>query len=311
MSALEKQAVNLKRVLDHIGAKSVFQKKATEALIKAADSQYFEFAEDFVTRLNRAIAEGENFEYMATAYLNYTKSIRIEEMHFAKEDNYRYADFLEVYDKVYSRDDYMQDYVVGLGMTQIFWPNHYQIVKFFLDHYLPLIKDFEKGAEIGVGHGLFHSELLRAAPQMTTTMLDISRISLDMTTKLISATGLDSDRAKPVLCDVQKHIPLPDTSLDALLMGELLEHLGDGESFMKAIAEKMRPSGFCFFTTAANAPAEDHILLFRNTKEIRDLINRTGWDIVFEHIGTLRDMTVEEAEAGGHNINYASILRTK
>jgi SAM-dependent methyltransferase len=311
MSDIGTHAVNFKKVVEFINAKSVFQKKATEAIINAADSQYFEFAEDFVTRLNRAIAEGVNFEYMATAYLNYTKTIRIEEMHFVKENTYRYADFSEVYDKVYSRDDYMLDYVVGLGMTQIFWPNHYQIVRFFLDHYLPLIKDFARGAEIGVGHGLFHSELLRAAPQMTTTMLDISRTSLNMTTKLISASGLDSGRAKPVLCDVQKDIPLPETSLDALLMGELIEHLGDGESFMAAIADKMRPSGFCFFTTAANAPAEDHILLFRNTKEIRDLINRTGWDIADEYVGTLRDMTVEEAEAGGHNINYAAVLKIK
>jgi 2-polyprenyl-3-methyl-5-hydroxy-6-metoxy-1,4-benzoquinol methylase len=311
MSEIGKQAVNFKKVIKFINAKSVFQKKATEAIMNAADFQYFEFAEDFITRFNRAIAEGENFEYMATAYLNYTKSIRIEEMHFVKENTYRYNDFSEVYEKVYGRDDYMLDYVVGLGMTQIFWPNHYQIVRFFLDHYLPLINNFEKGAEIGVGHGLFHSELLRVAPRMTTTMLDISQTSLNMTTKLISATGLDPDRAKPVLCDVQKEIPLPDVSLDALLMGELIEHLGDGRSFMAAIAAKMKLSGFCFFTTAANAPAEDHILLFRDTKEIRELIDQAGWDVVDEYVGTLRGMTVEEAEAGGHNINYAAVLKTK
>jgi 2-polyprenyl-3-methyl-5-hydroxy-6-metoxy-1,4-benzoquinol methylase len=205
----------------------------------------------------------------------------------------------------------MLDYVVGLAMTQLFWRNHYQIVRFFLDHYLPLVKNFETGAEIGVGHGLFHSELLRAAPRMTTTMLDISRTSLNMTKKLISATGIDPDRANPALCDVQEAIPLPDGSLDALLMGELVEHLGDGSTFMAAIAAKMKPSGFCFFTTAANAPAEDHILLFRSTGEIRELIDRAGWDVVDEYVGTLRNMTVEEAETGGHNINYAAVLKIK
>ena len=308
---IEKDATNLKKIVDYIGAKSVFQKKATEALIKHADSQYIEFAEDFVTRFNKAIGDGENFEYMATAYLDYTKSIRVEEMYFVKENSYRFSDFSTVYDKVYSRNDYMMDYVVGLGMTQIFWPNHFAIVRFFMNHYLPLIKDFKTGAEIGVGHGLFHSELLRAAPKMTTTMLDISQTSLNMTLNLISKTDLDPARAEPKLCDVQKEIPIQDASLDALLMGELIEHLGDGETFMSAIVKKMKAGGYCFFTTAANAPAEDHILLFRTTKEIRDLIDRTGWEIVDEYMGTLREMTIEEAEAGGHNINYAAILKIK
>ena len=59
----------------------------------------------------------------------------------------------------------------------------------------------------------------------------------------------------------------------------------------------------------ATAPAEDHILLFTTTGEIRDFLNKSGWDIVEEQIDTINDMPLDEAEEGGHNINYAAILQ--
>ena len=109
----------------------------------------------------------------------------------------------------------------------------------------------------------------------------------------------------------QGEIPLDDNSLDALLMGELIEHIQDGETVMVKMAKKMKPGGFCYFSTAANSPAEDHILLFCNIGEIRKFIDGCGWKIEKEHLGTLRNMTVKEAEDGGHNINYAAVLTTK
>jgi hypothetical protein len=311
MVAFEKDAPNLKKVAEHISAKSPFQKKAVNRLLESAGHRYIAFAEEFVNRLNRAVDRGESHEYLADAYLAYTKSIRVEEMYFAKEGRYRHSDFQEVYKQVYSRDDYMFDYVVGLGMTQIFWPNHYAIVRFFLDTFIPKVGDFETGAEAGVGHGLFHSELLRGAPKMKTALLDISPVSLKMTLAMIEATGIDTSRTTPKLCDVQREIPLEDGSVDALLLGELIEHIQSGEAVMSTMSKKMKPSGYCFFTSAANSPAEDHILLFRTIEEIRRLLDRCGWKVNDEHLGTLGGMSVEEAERGGHNINYAAVLSIK
>jgi 2-polyprenyl-3-methyl-5-hydroxy-6-metoxy-1,4-benzoquinol methylase len=299
---------NLEKVVNYIESKSMFQKKAINKLLEGADSNYLTFAEDLVVRLNKVIDRSNSYEYMAVAYLNYTKSIRVEEMYFAKEHKYRYHDFADVYKKVYSRDEYMYDYVVGLCMTQIFWPNHYGIVRFFLDIFLPKVKNFTVGAEAGVGHGLFHSELLRGAPEMNTTLVDISTMSLKMTQKMIAATGIDLSRVVAKECDVQKQILIEDESLDVLLMGELIEHLQKGEAVLYSFAKKMKPSGYCFFTTAINAPAEDHILLFNTTSEIRDMLGRSGWKIHEEHFGTLNGMSVREAEEGKHNVNYASII---
>jgi len=298
-------------VVEEISKQSPFQKKAVLRYIESADERYFDFAEDLVKRMLKVIDRGECYDYIAKTYLWYTKTIRIEEMYFAKEGRYRYSDYDEVYEKVYSRDDYMFDYVVGLGMTQIFWPNHWNIMKFFLDNFIPKGKDFRTGAEIGVGHGVFHSEFLRGCPDMSSKLIDVSPTSLDMTRRMIAATGLDPERAEPIQCDVQKYIPLEDESLDALLMGELIEHIQDGESVMAAMAKKMKRTGYCYFSTAANSPAEDHILLFRSVGEVCDFIDRTGWKVVDEHLGTINNMSVKDAEKGGHNINYAAVLAVK
>lgn len=314
MTQLADRAPNLVKVTEAIAAASVFQKKAVKKLLEEADETYIQFAESVCSRMLAAAQAQEpktDHAYLAKAYLDYTKSIRTEEMYFAKEGRYRHEDFALVYQNVYGRDDYMFAYVVGLGMTQIFWPNHYAIMRFYLDQFLPLARDARNGAEIGVGHGLFHAELLRAAPHCRSVMLDISPTSLAQTRRMVAATGLDPERAEPRNVDVQKEIPLPDGSLDVLLMGELIEHLQDGERVMGELRAKMAPGGICFFTTAANAPAEDHILLFRTSGEIRDFISRTGWEVVREYLGALKGMSVEKADAEGHNLNYAAALRVK
>lgn len=312
MESLNEKAPYLAQAIEHIVGKNIFQKKAIAQLMENAQDEYILFADSVIQRLSQAVLRKKNdLAYLAEAYINYTKMIRVEEIYYAKQGRYRQSDYDTVFQEVYGRDDYMMDYTAGLGMTQVFWPNHYAIVRFFIDDFIPMVEDFEAGAEVGVGHGLFHAELLKGAPRMRTTMLDVSKSSLQTTQNMIAASGIDKNRATPKQVDVQKEIPLPDESLDALLMGELIEHIQKGDEVMRAFARKMKPSGYCFFTTAANAPAEDHILLFKTTAEIRKFIDDNGWQIVKEHIGTLRGMDLAVAEKDGHNINYASVLKIK
>lgn len=299
---------NLEKVVAAIGEKSPFQKKSTNRYIENADAKFVAFAEDWVTRLLEARGDEGTFDKLAQDYIWYTKLIRIEEMHFAKHQDYRYSDYQEVYERVYGRDDYMLDYVTGLGMTQMFWANHYGIVRFYLDKFIPRISAAKTGAEVGVGHGLFHSEMLRGAPNMTSSMLDVSNSSLAFTRRVVAATGLDPERATPKKGDIQKNIPVDDGTLDVLLFGEVIEHLEKGEEVFADLVKKMAPGGQCFFTTACNAPAEDHILLFRTVQEVHDVIAKAGWKIEDEYTATLGDMSIEQAEKEGQNINYAAIL---
>lgn len=305
----EASAPRFHELVAAINTRNPFQKKAIQRILKDADERYYAFAESVVTRILKAVDRGDCFEYLADTYLWYTKLLRIEEMHYAQKGAYRYDNYKEVYDKVYGRDDYMFDYVVGLGLTQPLWANHYRIFRFFLDEFVPMIADGKRGAEIGVGHGLFHSEAMRGAPGLHTTLLDVSPTALDMTRRMIAATGLDKERATPVKVDVQRENPLAEGSLDVLLMGELIEHLESGEEVMRTMASKMAPGGICYFSTAANAPAEDHILLFTTTDEIRDFVAGCGWNIIKEKIFTLGDMSEKEANENRQTLNYCAVVK--
>lgn len=309
MDNYRQQAPNFSRLVDEVRKLNPLQKKSIQRILESADDRYLAFAESVVERMLTAVDEGECFEYLAQTYLWYTKLLRIEEMYYAQEGKYRYDNFQDVYHKVYSRDDYMLDYVVGLGLSQPLWVNHYRIFRFFLDEYVPMISEAKTGAEIGVGHGLFHSEAMRGASDLQTTLLDISPTSLDFTRRMIAATGINPERATPVLTDVQESIPLDDGSLDMLLLGELIEHIENGRGVMTTLAGKMAPGGMCYFSTAANAPAEDHILLFTTSDEIRDFVGSCGWSIVKEQVFTLGGMSEEQANADKHTLNYCAVLQ--
>lgn len=294
--------------MEEVRNQSKLQAKVVDRIIAEFDEEYLRFAETVVQRITKAAGGQVDYRYLAKIYLWYTKTVRIEEMYFAKEKAYRLKTYKEAYEQVYSRDDYMREYAIGLGLTQIMWPNHYSIFRFFLDQFVPLIRSAKTGAEIGVGHGLFHSEALLGAPEMSSFLIDVSPATLEFTKKTIAASGISSARVTTYVGDIQKQNPIPDRSLDALLFGEIIEHIEEGEAVFVKLSKKMKETGLCYFSTAANAPAEDHILLFTSIQEIRSFIKKCGWNINFDRCFTLNNMSVEEAEAGGHNINYSAVL---
>lgn len=311
MNMPEDLAPRFARLVREIGSKNPLQKKSIMRSLQSADAAYFTFAESVVSRLMTAVDRDDCYDYLADTYIWYTKLLRIEEIHYAQNGAYRFDNYDEVYEKVYGRDDYMFNYVVGLGLTQPLWVNHYKIVRFFLDEFVPMIIAAKTGAEIGVGHGLFHSEAMRGAPELRTTLLDVSQTALEMTLRVIAATGLDPARATPVKADVQKVVPIDDGVLDVLLMGELIEHLQDGEAVMRAMAAKMAPGGLCYFSTGANAPAEDHILLFTTSDEIRDFVRKCGWRIEKEAVFTLGGMSEKDANENKQTLNYCAVLKAE
>ena len=307
------------KVCKKIQSNSPFFEKSIEKSLSNSDVDWKKFAEQWVSilvntqnKIDGSDNSDQSVTKLAKDYIDYTKMIRIEEMHYLKSKDYRYKDFNEVYERVYGNDARMQCYVTGLGMTQIFWQNHYRIVNFYINEFLPLTKGSTNFAEIGVGHGLFHYLMHKNTNfSVTSKILDVSDYAVKWTKTLLMLHGVKEDQIKITLGDVQKRIDIEDNSLDVLLLGEIIEHLKSGEDVMKKLSRKVNANGHCFFTTAANAPAEDHILLFKNVKEIRDFVSDCNWDIVKENIDTTNDVPLKTAEENLTNINYSAILKRK
>ncbi len=138
----------------------------------------------------------------------------------------------------------------------------------------------------------------------TYTVVDISSASLELTRRLVANPSV-----KYVLCDVFKF--QPPQKFDFITIGEVLEHLEDPQAMLRHVAHLLTDDGTLFITTPTNAPAIDHIYLFNNADEIRQLINAAGYNIVSEFTRYAEDVTPEFAEKHKVASHYGAILKIK
>jgi hypothetical protein len=104
---------------------------------------------------------------------------------------------------------------------------------------------------------------------------------------------------------------LAPQSFDAIIMGEVAEHVEDPARFFRRIAELATPDAFIFITTCINAPAVDHIYLWRTTDALEQMIEASGLDIVKPLRLPYEGMTLEETVARELPINVAYVLRAQ
>ena len=305
---------NYYSLINSISKKNIFQKKLINSIILREKISYFKKSEDILKRIikvSKSIDKNINIAKIADIYLWYTDLLKKEEIYFERNKKYRITDYNTVFKNVYSKPDYMFKYAIGLGTSQLFWENHIKVFDFFLKNFVKKIKKDPHIAEIGMGHGLFSAEVFKKYKQSKSTMLDISNMCLKFAKKMSIVSGAKKNNIKTINQDVQKMIPLENNSLDGLLLGEVIEHLSKGKKVMKELSKKVKKDGICYFSTPANGPAEDHVLLFTNVNQIRKFIKDCSWIIVKESPITLGGMSVKYAEKNFKVINYCAILKKK
>ena len=304
---------NFSKLIYFIFKKNIFQKKSITKTILLNDKYFLDQAESIVKRIflvSKKIKKKITIEQIAEIYLWYTDLLKKEELYFEKYRNYRNKSYKKVFKEVYNRPDYMFKYAIGLGISQIFWENHIKVFDFFKKNFSTKAKSNSLMAEIGMGHGLFTSQVFRdGGSNIKSIMIDVSDMCLKFAKNMAIRSGAKEKDILQKKIDIQKNIPLKDNSLDLLLLGEVIEHLGEGRKVMESLTKKMKKNGICYFSTPANGPAEDHILLFTKVAQIRKFIKRCSWKIIKESCITLGNMSVEFAEKKRKVINYCAILK--
>ena len=171
-------------------------------------------------------------------------------------------------------------YAIGLGTSQLFWENHLKVFKFYKENLVKKVKKDPLIAEIGMGHGLFTAEIFRRHNKASSIMIDVSDMCLKFAKEMSLISGAKKNNITLKKDDIQKKISIEDNSLDVLLLGEVIEHLAEGKKVMKNLSKKIKKNGICYFSTPANGPAEDHILLFTKVNQIRKFIKDCSWKII-------------------------------
>jgi 2-polyprenyl-3-methyl-5-hydroxy-6-metoxy-1,4-benzoquinol methylase len=296
------------KIVDLIASENPLQRKRINAFISRQHVGYWMFAEELSRTLNHSFLRNEKERLEAArSYNRMCMDILREQIRFRKTGVYRLDDARVAHEAVYNRQDVMRYYIVGLLLSYLFWPNHYQMLCFFKDH----LRDtrIERCLEVGVGHGLFTAEVMRRFPNLNVTLVDISETSIELAREMLTTFQLDPSRVQFIHGDYLT-VSLEKEGFDFIIMGEVLEHVNDALGFLARARQLLRPGGTMFLSTCANCPAVDHVYHFHTVEEIRALIRSVGLSIVRDIALPAEDVPESEWQRELVTINYSAILKT-
>lgn len=251
-------------------------------------------------------AAGLPLSYLAKCYDLIVKDTLREQVFFQRHRRYRYSTFAEVANSVYFDDDYMRMYMHGLALTSCLWPNHRDIQRFFIEK-LPR-RVCGNYLEVGPGHGVYMMHAMRFTSYTFFEGIDLSPTSVALTKALLDSGCFGEFRDYSVAQQDFLSGCGSRESYDAIVMGEVLEHVESPLAFLNKIYRLATKNTFIFVTTAINAPAIDHIYLFDAFSSLKKLVDEAKLKVVDYLIVPYLGKSLEESEQMGLPINVALVL---
>jgi len=222
------------------------------------------------------VQDGKSIPYIAECYNKLVTDVVKEQLFFLKHKRYRFSKFSDVESHVYYNDTFMEKYMIGLGISTFLWPQHLKIHRFFLKS-LPLNA---KGnyLEIGPGHGFFFMDAIKRSAYTFFEGIDISPKSVLLTNKMIKSNFFGGfENYSIVQADFTRFTP--EKKYDAIIMGEVLEHVERPDFLLRKIHSIANYDSFIFLTTVINAPVIDHIYLFDSIESIEKMMSDAHFSI--------------------------------
>lgn len=295
---------NISELVDAVIAEMPMHNKVMSAALGRLNAGDIKLLDEYI---NYSAQKGFGIGDLAESYLTIVQDTFNEQMYFLKHGKYRHSSFADVAGDVYFNEDYMSRYMFGLALTSFLWPNHVEIKKFF-GRTLP--KD-QAGAylEIGPGHGYFLMQAMQQSSFDSFLGVDISETSIKMTQDIIDHYCPDRRGQYELRLADFLDSDLPKNSFSAVVMGEVLEHVERPDVFMQRIHQLATDDAYIFVTTCCNAPAIDHIYLFRHPDEVSDMFSACGFKIAEAFILPYEGLSLEDTLKKKLSINVAYVLR--
>jgi 2-polyprenyl-3-methyl-5-hydroxy-6-metoxy-1,4-benzoquinol methylase len=294
---------NVEIFLEKIIESNPMQKKVVQMAnscwdnsVKLSFDKYLEFC----------ISQKYDLDYLVECYNLIVKDTLIEQFYFVRNKKYRYSSYEEVANSVYLNEDYMRKYMYGLGITSYLWVQHLKYNIFFKETIPKNLKG--KYIEIGPGHGHFMLDAIEMTSYDHFVGVDISPTSLNMTKEILdNHTFKEGKKIDLILSDFLKI----DNSqkYDALVIGEVLEHVESPIDFITKIKSITHINSYIYLTTCINAPAIDHIYLFDSVDHLEYIINQGGLVISSKMVVPYPGLSIEETVEKRLPINIALILK--
>jgi len=240
---------------------------------------------EFSTHIERVFGpNGENgLKEAVDGYAEFcTEAIRAQ-IFFEKHSRYQATNYDEVLQQCYHSVDYMdRRYLPGQFLSHYVWPHHRQMLRSFVNDFLPKISaEVSRFYEVGVGCGMYSLKTLEAIPQASGIGFDISDFALNFTMRVVESHGFGGRYEIQNRDIIASPVEPP---CDFVVSQEVLEHLEDPPSFIEALRSMTREGGYGYITAAINAGHTDHIYLYRSPQEVESQITEAGWTVMDSHV---------------------------
>jgi 2-polyprenyl-3-methyl-5-hydroxy-6-metoxy-1,4-benzoquinol methylase len=273
MSACAQTSRLLSRVIERVAREDDELGARLQTIADDGDPSFHTRAENFLHRYKSFMeSQGKSFEFGIDCFVRLQLSLDDQRMQFLRTGRYQNSSFDEVNRCVYSNPEVMQYHMHGLVFAQFLWPDQYWRFRFFADN-LPGYRGIKRYLEVGGGHALYVTEAARVfGDEVRFDVVDISPTSLAMAKAI-------ADEPK-IHYHLMNIFDFPDEPVyDFITMGEVVEHVEQPAQLLNKVRRLLTPGGSAYITTPANAPMLDHIYLFRNAQEIRDMLTDCGFRI--------------------------------
>jgi len=232
--------------------------------------------QDFDHYIEYLQMNGRTLDSLAKDYTLIVTDTFKELIYFSRFGHYRFSTIKEIEEAGYFDKKYMDQYMIGLGLTTFVWENHMQMKRFFTKN-LPT-NQMGTYLEIGPGHGFNMMQAIKNTNCQHYIGVDINEASVDLTRKILASTCFGKFNNYQVV--KSDFLQWKSNKLyDIIVMGEVLEHVENPLSFLRKIKQLASDSAHIFVTTCINAPAIDHISLYKSFEDIELLIEHAGLEI--------------------------------
>jgi len=294
----------LPEVISIIESKDPMHAKKIRRDLKNLGTEYFPKANRFLIKFDQFLqGMDKNLDYGIECYLKMIADFRYEHLRFFETGHYSSKSFEEVNQRVYNNTEIMEYYMIGQLLSRFLMPHHYNTFAFFARELNKYGQNSSRYLEVGGGHGLFISEAMNVLGDgVAFDLLDISPSSIELSKKFIG-----SKKIHYITCDILAYDP--EYRYNFITMGEVLEHVEQPELLLDKLLDLLEDEGTVYVTVPANAAAIDHIFLFRNAEEIRDMLKEAGFAIMDETSTYSENLSQEKAEAFKIPLMYGAFLR--
>jgi len=223
---------------------------------------------------------------VAEDYLKMIEDMRREMKYFNIHGEYSCKNQEEAYNKVYSNPEVMGYYMNALILTNMLWSHHFEMFSYFsvIIKHLPIKSAHKRVLDVGSGHGLYADTVRQSKWNSQIDILDISASSLKAIKEMIGEEGLNFIQSDILEYDSKD-------KYDFIILGEILEHMDNPLELLKKAGDLLHQDGLIWISVPTNAPAIDHVYLFKNKKEVLDLIDQAGLYVYLRRIITIEGTT--------------------